>query len=154
MSDEIIKGGIESEVLRVIQEQEQDDQNAQNNQNDRTGSNNEPVRDDGEAIREWAAVYYAAAQMISIAYPSVGEIYTQDSCERLQKSLNPVFERYGLNDLGGGGGFFTVAIEHITAAAALIVVGKQTIDAINHDKQAKAQAEQCADIGQGGERCA
>jgi len=147
MSDEI-KNGIEGEVLRVIQEQ--DDQATQNNQHGNTGSNNEPVNDGEKTIKEWAAVYYATAQMVSIAYPSVEEIYTQDGCERLQRSLHPVFERYGLNGLGDGGGFFAVALEHITAVAALIVVGKQTIDAINHDKQTKHRD----DVGDGGERCA
>jgi hypothetical protein len=141
MSDEMAKGIEQSLMEQVLGDQPSDRPDDQPN-------DQQSARD---PIAEWADCYYAVAQVVAVRWPTVGLVYTNDRCEVLQKALHPIFEKWGLNDIAASGGLMAEVLPYLVAGAAIISVGKDTIEAVRHDR---AQQAQGGDIGEGGERCA
>jgi hypothetical protein len=142
MSDEMAQGIEESLYEKIYGDTDPPNNEAELNEQ------GERQRD---AVGEWASLYYAAGQIIAVRWPAVGLIYTPDRCESLQKSLHPIFEKWGLNEIAEGGGLMAEVLPYLVAGAAIISIGKDTLDAVRRDQ---AQQAQGVDVGEGGERCA
>lgn len=94
-----------------------------------------------DPAQEWADVWHVIGGVgLAEKWPSLAIVYSEAECLKLQRKLNPIFERNGWNDAGALG----QVGEYLAAGVALMMVAKNTRAAIAHD----TRQQDLADIAQ------
>jgi len=83
------------------------------------------------ACEEWADVYFTFGTIAGVRFPRLKAVYSEDRCLAVQEKLDPIFERNGWNNIEAMGTFMQYAM----AGAAVFMLGKDTMDAINADME-------------------
>ena len=86
------------------------------------------------AAEEWADVYYTFGELAGVRFPRLRGVYTQERCMAVQEKLDPIFERNGWNNIQAMG----TVMQYIMAGVAVIMLGKDTAEAIKADLEDEA----------------
>lgn len=134
MSEELEQGGglhddIEAAALKSLQNKAEGESGG--------GAQPEPEpKATRSAAEEWADVYHTFGELAGVRFPRLREVYTQGRCLAVQEKLDPIFERNGWNNIEAMG----VAMQYIMAGVAVIMLGKDTAEAIKADLEDEAVA--------------
>lgn len=103
------------------------------------GNSEEPAKEQTQrqarsAAQEWADVYYTFGELAGVRFPRLREVYTQERCLAVQEKLDPIFERRGWNNIEAMG----TAMQYLMGAVAVLMLGKDTAQAIKADLEDEA----------------
>ena len=94
----------------------------------------EPEAPKESALEQWAAVYETFGELAGVRFPSLRKVYSRERCIDVQTRLNPIFERHGWNNIEA----MRTAMQYLMGAVAVVMLGKDTAEAIRHDLEKEA----------------
>lgn len=97
------------------------------------GAQSQPEAPAADVAGEVAALLKTAAAMLTPAFPSLAEIYTEATCRQLGEAAAPVMEKYGVSF----GGIFDRWGAEITLAATALPVAVATWHGVKADLAAR-----------------
>ncbi len=105
----------------------------------------EEAKQKESALEQWAAVYETFGELAGVRFPSLRAVYSHQRCIDVQTRLNPIFERHGWNNIKAMG----TAMQYLMGAVAVVMLGKDTAEAIKHDMEKEA-SEAAKEVKQDG----
>lgn len=99
-------------------------------------------------VDELTGIIFTAGNILSVKFPSLGKVYTEERSRSVAQNLNPVFERLGWNISGGDFAMWVGAVVAVgmlakdTKEAIKVDIDAQRIEAENAQKAAAGMRQE------------